>query len=613
MGGMRHHAKILTILLSGSFALFGVGKAFALTYSSDVGVKFTFNSSLQVNVSADLIISNLSPGTDSDSNIIDVVVKTNNATGYTLNATVGNNTNYNTRNLVHNLSGSSANFASINFGSSLSNLTTDNTWGYSYSTNNGSTWSNYDGLPLYSDETNIATLKTATGPASTNAGDKVNFKIAAKAATSQYSGEYNNVINFVATANPVPTLGPVACESGKICYNANVLDPTEVLGTMGKQTTDDVSGNTITGNMSVMLLASNFSRRGYGFAGWSDTYDYAYNTSANLYGPQEEITTPADMSSGLSLYAIWMPSAGSIQSDANTVCDGLIAATSGLKSIYSISALTDARDDYTYAIAKLADGNCWMIENLRLNNTASHNSDGALAQGYGASNTYGNFSGLANAESSGFTNSNAVNSLYYMGTQSGTASIDIGTSNGPGYRMPRYNNYNIRTRSSDPISNIFPNNTNAGMFSYGNYYTWHAAIADTTYYSSGDHGTTSLCPTNWRLPIGNQSTADSSFGALSVALGGPEGGGAANDSSTPTGTMLSKTFRSYPNNFIYSGSYYQTTTSNRGSSGSYWSSTSNDGINSYSLYMNNSRVSPGTGRNVNTSGLSIRCTMLTGS
>ena len=65
-----------------------------------------------------ILLSHLSPGTASDSNTIDVIVLTNNATGYTLNATVGDNTNYNTRNLIHEVDGSSAIFSSINFGSS---------------------------------------------------------------------------------------------------------------------------------------------------------------------------------------------------------------------------------------------------------------------------------------------------------------------------------------------------------------------------------------------------------------------------------------------------------------------------------------------------------------
>ena len=35
-------------------------------------------------------------------------------------------------------------------------------------------------------------------------------------------------------------------------------------------------------------------------------------------------------------------------------------------ALSSVTALTDQRDGETYAVARLADGNCWMIENLRL-------------------------------------------------------------------------------------------------------------------------------------------------------------------------------------------------------------------------------------------------------
>ena len=150
------------------------------------------------------------------------------------------------------------------------------------------------------------------------------------------------------------------------------------------------------------------------------------------------------------------------------------------------------------------------------------------------------------------------------------------------------------------------------MYSYGNYYTWHAAIADTTYYSSGDHGTTSLCPTGWRLPIGNQSTATNSFGALSVALGGPEGGATANPSSTPTGAVMSKTFRSYPNNFLYSGSFSTSSAYDRGSNGYYWSSTAYHNFGSYTLSLSSSYVRPGASNIDKYNGVSIRCTVSAG-
>lgn len=189
----------------GGALLRGVNDAGALDYRSNVGVGFTFNPSLNVTLSnEDLVINGLTPGTVArDSNIVDVNVSTNVVYGYNLSATVGNSSNA-TQNLVNGdysftpLSASAAGLA--NFG--------NNEWGYSYSIDNGTNWINGD----YSSATagyGVLPLYTATGVKlagnSDNAGSSVQFKIAAKAGSSQASGEYNNVINFTAVSNIIPT------------------------------------------------------------------------------------------------------------------------------------------------------------------------------------------------------------------------------------------------------------------------------------------------------------------------------------------------------------------------------------------------------------------------
>ena len=194
----------------------------ALTYSQDIGVSFTFHPVIGLTLSSDLIIPNLAPGTATDSNIIDVNVITNSTNGYTLNASVGNSTTYNTRNLVHTNNTVPNTFSSVDFGSSITSNTSlsDNTWAYSYSINNGTNWTNYSGLPLYSDTTNVAQLKNSSTPVSSASGDNIKFKIAAKASTTQASGEYRNVINFELVATPLPTTLSMAYENaGKEKHN----------------------------------------------------------------------------------------------------------------------------------------------------------------------------------------------------------------------------------------------------------------------------------------------------------------------------------------------------------------------------------------------------------
>ena len=592
-------------------------QASALTYQNSVDVEFTFNPAISISLSdADLIINNLTPGSSSDSNIITVGVSTNAGYGYYMTATVGTstgNTNLNsttTSNVFTNLSSNAA---------TLNDIPADR-WGYSYSKDNGTTWvsgdtnntsTGYNGLPLDNNDngaTGVALLQTDSY---TNS-DSIKFKIAAHASPTQATGTYTNVINFYAVANPEPTLGPESCTAGKICYHKNAL--TTVEGTMGEQTAAS-DGNTTT------LLASNFSRTGYGFAGWSDTYDY----SGNLYGPQEEITIPSGTTSnGLSLYAIWIKSAGSIQ-DATKVaqiCSSLTqSGPSVTRTINSVSALTDQRDNNTYAIAKLADGNCWMIENLRLESTNSDNSAGNLAQGYG-----GQFAGLATAEPAWANNITTANSLY--STDGADSTINIGTSNA-GYRFPRYNHDNTNSRASSPTTN------GAAMYSYGNYYTWSAAIADTTAYTSNNTSVTntSICPTGWHLPTGGLAYASGSTSGVNVTgdtntfrefynLGyktmdevktayedTPNNGYAYYSSNTTNtaGKTATAAIRSFPNNFVYSGSVSSGLVNYRGSDGYYWSSTAISSNLAYNLYLHSSNVYPGTNYSNKYSGRTVRC------
>ena len=428
----------------------------------------------------------------------------------------------------------------------------------------------------------VAHRNSATDAVSANpaVGTSVSLTYQSYIASTQIAGTYEGKVKFtmVHPATELPGDVPITCAANKICYSPNA---NSVEGTMGQQS---VSGD----NTEAMLLATNFSRKGYGFAGWSEDISAADHLStATVYGPQETITTKSDHSTnGLSLYAVWIPSAGSIQN------------WSGCPSLQqgSVTALTDQRDNDTYAIAKLADGNCWMIENLRLDNTAEHNSDGALAQGYGTSSIYGNFSGLADPQNT-ITGDYAANSLYYSGVQEGTATIDIGTTNYPGTRIPRYNNNNTSTRANNPTSNI------ARMYSYGNYYNWPAAIADTTYYNTRDDRiTTSICPSGWRLPSGGNSgsgVASGGFAYLSSQIGG-------------TGADSAKAWRAYPNNFLLSGTFFGSGMDSlyRGERGHCWSSTVVNYMYVYVAQLQSSSMYPGTLSSTKGTGYNIRCIKL---
>lgn len=205
----KHH--ILYIVIINILSLICVNNISALSYQGSANIGFTFNPTLSLSVSGDLIIPNLTPGSSSDSNSITVSVATNTAYGYTLTSTVGSDNNSNdssignnSRNLV-NSADSTNTFVSLDYGSSIVDKTSfnDNTWGYSYSLNNGINWRPYSGLPLYSDTTKSTVLYNTYNAASSTSLD---FKIAAKSSTTQASGEYNNIINFYAVSVPEPPL-----------------------------------------------------------------------------------------------------------------------------------------------------------------------------------------------------------------------------------------------------------------------------------------------------------------------------------------------------------------------------------------------------------------------
>lgn len=108
--------------------------------------------------------------------------------------------------------------------------------------------------------------------------------------------------------------------------------------------------------------------------------------------------------------------------------------------------VTDSRDNKTYRVAKLKDGKCWMVENLKLGGNS------AITLTSADSDVTSNFT-LPASSTSGFRDSNYDGDWVYVDS------------------------------------------------TYGGYYSWHAATAGTgtQSMSSGD-AASSICPKGWRLP-----------------------------------------------------------------------------------------------------------------
>ena len=443
-----------------------------------------------------------------------------------------------------------------------------------------------------------------------------------------------------------------------IQYDGNGASNSNGMGTTDGNGVKSIKQTNVSENNSVTLLPSNFKRSGHGFAGWSTDPDaWAHfidndiTNDSRIYGPQETIEAPPYPNNGtnvVTMYAVWVPAETSggnpvyLQDFGSTECANLTSATfdSSTGNIYpgSVIALTDKRDNQVYAVAKLTDGNCWMVENLRLEHegTVGNNindstiTNESLSQGYDkTAGVYGNFKGLANPESETFDNEEVLANSMYKTDGSGDVFDstlgtleDIGTSNVPAYRFPRYNHINTDSttmidgttytesynNSSSPSTS--GSYTSSSIYSYGNYYSWAAAKANTRALTTAEsnNALTSICPSGWVLPVGS-ATAAKSFGTLSVSLGGPANGAQAIANTTPTGTVMSNRFRNFPNNILTGGSYQYDSAVGRGDGGKYWTRTSGGTTSSgaYGFSFFKPYVYPNT---VNLSkywGLAVRC------
>ena len=320
------------------------------------------------------------------------------------------------------------------------------------------------------------------------------------------------------------------------------------------------------GEYDFSLIAPNFKKDGYGFAGWSKdpiTPGTDINTpeyESKIYGSNQQVTQDDILAEDFTddngrtakLYAVWVPTVGTLQNwtGCSTMEQG------------QMIALTDNRDGNVYTVAKLADNNCWMTENLRLDSraaiTAENTDHPAKDFQLPGSNDRWCWEGTEECIDRPYINTNNTN----IGGKNSLNQFLIST---PGY---------IRDfRNIDPYESIGSNGDNYSWYAYGNYYNWNAATAGTGTYDidasieEKTEATGSICPIGWRLPKGDSSNGG--FINLDIQMGG--NGGAQYDPE------IINNWLSFPSNFVYQGflgnigSDSSTRTIFRGYAGGYYS------------------------------------------
>ena len=234
--------------------------------------------------------------------------------------------------------------------------------------------------------------------------------------------------------------------------------------------------------------------------------------------------------------------------------------------------LSDSRDGTTYNVARLADGNCWMLDNLALDLTNASVQINLTADTTNATNTT-----LGYLKNGGGSSPYAVNAVRAK-TKSGTGTWS------DSYTDP----YIITGYENDIPSD---STSTAGGYRIGTYYNYCAASAGSYCYdsssSTGD-ATEDICPKGWRMPIGG---SNGEYQAL----------------------FSNASYNTYVNyraalHLPLSGSFSNGSGSqNQGSRGLFWSSTrSNGSLMMYNLGLDDDFVGP-SGISSRFYGFSVRC------
>jgi uncharacterized protein (TIGR02145 family) len=321
----------------------------------------------------------------------------------------------------------------------------------------------------------------------------------------------------------------------RVVYAGNGADA----GSMASVTQEDVPS-------SFNLIASNYSKDGYGFAGWSADANAGAkllnHESVTVYGPNQVVkldntfTSNADANNQITLYAVWLPAdtTDTMQSFSSTRCTAMNTG--------EYLALRDERDNDVYAVSKLADGHCWMTENLRLTPSAvafsNTNTNGPTADFIAEAALSQDSTTLCNGDNAG-----CIDQVLF--------------------------NANDINRGSSLTPSPSDDGTIYSWYSYGVMYGWYTATAGNGNYEMASGNVAGdICPAGWRLPTGGGS---GEYVSLTNAVGG------ANNMEKNNNLLA------FPNNFIYSGDYNYNTSGGRGTYGRYWSATPNGKAKAFRL------------------------------
>ena len=238
---------------------------------------------------------------------------------------------------------------------------------------------------------------------------------------------------------------------------------------------------------------------------------------------------------------------------SETIADGALMQTiTSTNCPTTRTRAVDARDNRTYWVQKMDDGKCWMLTNL--------------AYAGGGTNTYSD-----TIPTTILTNGTSDASTIYTAAK-----------------------YYVPTGANPTTEPTNPSTSTNGTGQYGYLYNWCAAMGAQTTTSACANATTpapsttiSICPANWRLPIGNGGE----FTLLNNAV---------NSGLTNTDAGLRSEWLAQRSGYWYNGFGSQ------GSYGYYWSSTQSSATSAHYLSFSSTSVYP-AGTSNKLGGFAVRC------
>ncbi|MDR3125798.1 MAG: hypothetical protein LBU20_01890 [Candidatus Nomurabacteria bacterium] len=292
------------------------------------------------------------------------------------------------------------------------------------------------------------------------------------------------------------------------------------------------------------------------------------------------VTVPAGMSAGVYKFAIVYDlienattknacAAGDkFKGDIGDIRD--IGAATAAWTVGDIGLATDIRNNQQYCIGRLADGNIWMLDNLRLGST-----DGPIT--------------LTNSDSD-------------LKTSASFTLPQLTTSSALDYDNPQ---------TYGPVMG----DSGTGETNYGYFYNWSAATAGesrATMPAGAGSAQNSICPHHWQLPVAHYDPIKPNhFQTLNAAMALDSGLITSDQANDPWGSDYDSWYQNWHNDGPFRGvfsGYWDDGFIAQGEIGYLWSRTAAPTYDdsAFYLFISSDRISP-TYDIFRSSGLAIRC------